>query len=575
MNFPMDFIIYEIKTAVLFAVFYMFYRLLLSKETFHRLNRTVLLCSAMASALLPLCRITLHKTVEIPARLENTLDIPVIADIGQKGNAFPIDEAILLIFCVGAIMMLAKTAISVYSVMRIILRSKRLPQPDGTVIAVTQGNTAPFSWMKYIVISQKDWDDRHDEIIIHEKAHIRLCHSWDLLFIDLFTALQWFNPAIWMLRSDIRAIHEYEADREVLRSGINATQYQLLLIKKAVGMSGHSITNSFNHSTLKKRITMMSCKKSNFVKALRVLFAIPLIGICLIANARTDIDYVVSSDIPPTAADEQDGQGQASISITSYYTDSKDTQSSDDDKAIVIMKSKSGEYTMSITKDSQSENLVHSFSFIDDETGKTLQTLNLNELLEKKGIIVQESGNSTIITLTDEGLDENELFFDLTKNVRFQINGKDIQETKGHDVAIEGKPGTMYIVSDSDGEGIIINYSFSEQSGQDGKKYPLNKVEVAPTFQGGDVNSFSKWVMQNLKYPEDAIKNKTEGTVILQFTIDKSGKLVNPSIIKGVNESLDNEALRVVSKSPEWTPGMIDDKPVNVTFQFPLIFKLK
>lgn len=568
------FLIYEMKTAVLFAVFYLFYRLLLSKETFHRLNRAVLLCSAMASALLPLLRITVHKTVEIPARIGNTADIPIVADLGQAGKTFPIDDILLYILAAGAIAIIANTLLSIYSVMRIIRNGNRIPRPDGTVIVVIQGNTAPFSWMKYIIMSEKDWSGKHDEILIHEKAHIRLGHSWDILFINLFTALQWFNPVIWMLRGDLRSIHEYEADREVLKSGINATQYQLLLIRKAVGMSGHSITNSFNHSTLKKRITMMSCKKSTFAKALRVLFAIPLIGICLIANARTDIDYVVSGDIPPTAADGQDGQGQASISITSYYTDDKDKQSSDDDKAVVIMKSKSGEYIMSITKDSKSEKMVHSFSFIDDETGKTLQTISLNELLEKKGIIVQESGNSTVITLTDEGIDKNELFFDLTKNVRFQINGKDIQETKGYDVALEGKPGTIYIVADSDGEGIIINYSFSEQSGQDDKKYPLNKVEVAPTFQDGDVNSFSKWVMQNLKYPEDAIKNKTEGTVILQFTIDKSGKLVNPSVIKGVNESLDNEALRVVKESPEWKPGMTDGKPVNVTFQFPIVFKL-
>lgn len=254
------FLIYEIKTAVLFAVFYLFYRLLLSKETFHRLNRAVLLCSAMASALLPLLRITVHKTVEIPARIGNTADIPIVADLGQAGKTFPIDDILLYILAAGAIAIIANTLLSIYSVMRIIRNGNRIPRPDGTVIVVIQGNTAPFSWMKYIIMSEKDWSGKHDEILIHEKAHIRLGHSWDILFINLFTALQWFNPVIWMLRGDLRSIHEYEADREVLKSGINATQYQLLLISKAVGMSGHSITNSFNHSTLKKRITMMSCK---------------------------------------------------------------------------------------------------------------------------------------------------------------------------------------------------------------------------------------------------------------------------------------------------------------------------
>ena len=104
------FLIYEIKTAVLFAVFYLFYRLLLSKETFHRLNRAVLLCSVMASALLPLLRITVHKTVEIPARIGNTADIPIVADLGQAGKTFPIDDILLYILAAGAIAIIANTA---------------------------------------------------------------------------------------------------------------------------------------------------------------------------------------------------------------------------------------------------------------------------------------------------------------------------------------------------------------------------------------------------------------------------------------------------------------------------------
>jgi TonB family protein len=188
---------------------------------------------------------------------------------------------------------LGHTVLSVWKVMLLIRRSEQHAQPDGTTLCVTgNAEVAPFSWMHYIVMNRKDYEALDAAILTHERGHIRLRHSWDVLLVDLLTALQWFNPAMWMLRQDLRAIHEYEADGAVLSQGINARQYQYLLISKATGIGGYSIANGISHSTLKNRITMMLHKKSSRSSLLKLLALLPIVGITLALNARTVTDYV-------------------------------------------------------------------------------------------------------------------------------------------------------------------------------------------------------------------------------------------------------------------------------------------
>ena len=287
-----NFLIYDAKVAVLIIVFYMFYRLMLSHETFHRVNRVVLLLTAVASFVLPLCVITLHKTVRmeaVPTVSVGDLQMEVAADAG------PVWWQMLLplIFIIGVVATLGHTLTSILKVWLLIRRSEQHLQPDGTIVCVTgNAEVSPFSWMHYIVMNRSDYEEHNAAILAHERGHIRLRHSWDLLLVDLLTALQWFNPAMWMLRQDLRAIHEYEADGEVLSQGINARQYQYLLISKASGIGGYSIANGISHSTLKNRITMMLHKKSERSSLLKLLALIPIVGLALALNARTVTDYV-------------------------------------------------------------------------------------------------------------------------------------------------------------------------------------------------------------------------------------------------------------------------------------------
>ena len=257
----LEFLTYDLKVAAIIAVFYMFYRLLLARETFHRVNRIVLLLTALASFILPLCVITTHQTVVMPMPQIGVEMGPMVAEV-ESEPVTPLWQIVLpVLFIIGMAATLANTLWSVCKILTLIRHSEQHPQADGTIICVT-GNAelAPFSWMHYIVMNRSDYDIRDAAILAHERGHIRLRHSWDVLLVDLLTALQWFNPAIWMLRSDLRAIHEYEADGVVLSQGINARQYQYLLITKADQCA--SISIPVNHKSRWHR-RVLPCQRNH------------------------------------------------------------------------------------------------------------------------------------------------------------------------------------------------------------------------------------------------------------------------------------------------------------------------
>lgn len=285
-----SFLIYQLKVAVIMAVFYIFYRLFLIKDTWHRLNRIVLLSTALLSFLLPVCIITIHKTEVLP--------MPV-AQLMQAVSSTPAQPstpwwhiALMTVYTAGVIFVLARVIASVLRVRSIIRHARKEILTDGTAVFIMPGNAASFSWMGHIVISEADWNNNESAIIRHEKAHVALRHSIDVLVTDLIAALQWFNPAIWMLRIDLRAVHEYEADDTVLRSGTDLRSYQYLLISKAAAMNGYTIANNFNHSILKNRIFMMEKETSTRRSLLRALYLLPLVCISLALNAQTKVNYV-------------------------------------------------------------------------------------------------------------------------------------------------------------------------------------------------------------------------------------------------------------------------------------------
>ena len=302
------FFVYILKSSVCLAVFYLFYRLLLSRETFHRFNRVALLSILLLSCLLPLVEVTVEKQTEVHQTMMTLEQWLMLADMMNTTNVAELQieevtvtwiQVALLVYLAGILLFAFRNG---YSLLKLgnLLRSGRKEDlskyTDGgekVTLIVHDHDIAPFSWMKYIVISQKDLDENGREILIHELAHIQNRHSWDLLVADICIFFQWFNPASWLLKQELQNIHEYEADETVIDKGVDAKQYQLLLIKKAVGTRLYSMANSFNHSKLKKRITMMLKEKSNPWARLKYLYVLPLAAIAVTAFARPEISEKV------------------------------------------------------------------------------------------------------------------------------------------------------------------------------------------------------------------------------------------------------------------------------------------
>lgn len=280
--------LYSLKVGACLAVFYLFFKLLLSRETFHRFNRIVVLAAMVVSFLLPLCVITVERELPVePALAVMARTLPDVPAAAPAPEPFPWRMLVGGIFVAGVAVTCLRTFCSLGAVVRLICRGRRERQPDGVILVHADRDVAPFSWGRCIVMTDRDLAENGEAILTHERAHLQLHHSVDLLVTDLAGCLQWFNPAMWLLRRELRAIHEYEADEAVLRSGVDARSYQMLLIKKAVGGRWYSVANSLNHSKLKNRITMMLRKRSSRWAEARVLLLLPLAGVALGAFAET------------------------------------------------------------------------------------------------------------------------------------------------------------------------------------------------------------------------------------------------------------------------------------------------
>ncbi|MBP5418545.1 MAG: M56 family metallopeptidase [Bacteroidales bacterium] len=285
----MEMIIYSLKVAAILIAFYLLYKWVMSRETHHSANRFLLLGSAALAFVLPLCSISMHTssfnpTVAISQAVVGLEEVIVGANSG--GSSFHWMPIAISLFYIGVVFCVVRIVMSIVTVLKIVGLGTKQHLPNGIMLVVVDGEQAPFSWFCYIIISRKDYEENAAEILTHEQAHISHRHSIDVLLCDLMCCLQWFNPAMWLLRRELCAVHEYEADKAVLDSGINAKQYQLLLIKKAAGAKWYSIANSFNHSKLKYRITMMSRRKSSRWTLAKALYVLPIAAFAMVAFAQ-------------------------------------------------------------------------------------------------------------------------------------------------------------------------------------------------------------------------------------------------------------------------------------------------
>ncbi len=345
---------YIIKSSLLLAVLYGGFALLLSRETFHRFNRIALLSVLVASMVLPLIRLTIQKPqflcykkpeVVLAEQQSDSKKDAVQADIqyaGKNGGiAYPYtqngwitdpSEQVMKAFhpscggdgggfslggtvggCVYLLGFLASLAIffvGLFRLFREIRGGLHTKDELGNTIVIHGGDFAPFSFLHYIIISASDYEHLRRPILAHEQAHIRLGHTYDLLLLEAVKAVLWFNPFVYLLGRDLKAVHEYEADNAVLSFGIDAKSYQLLLVTKAVGSRLQTVCNNLSHHSLKKRINMMHTQKTNRWLMGKALILPALMALALVVWAKPKVEEIIPSNETVSSIVEDNDQVQ-------------------------------------------------------------------------------------------------------------------------------------------------------------------------------------------------------------------------------------------------------------------------
>ena len=410
------FLLYIGRSSLYLALFYAFFLLAMRRTTFFRLNRILLLVGTLVCFLLPLLRL---RTIEVQAF---SVGVPMpmeVAETTQTAQAAAINPWVIL-YVAGFLGVLTWTLKAVVRMQKTIRMGTVQRLEDGARVVFTDAAIPSFSWGRTIVMNRKD-AEANPAILLHEQAHVQKAHTLDILLFTAVTLVHWFNPLVWITLSELKLLHEYEADDAVLNHGIDATQYQLLLVRKAVGDKRFTLANGFQHAKLKNRIDMMLSKPTAGWRRLSWLAILPfLAGTMFLCNPV---------------------------------------------RAKVV------------------------------STGPDFQMETVDDL-------------PTVL------------------------------------------PDTTKTLSYAD-------------------------VEVKPLFNGKDAVEFSKWVNENLQYPDAAKKSGAQGRITLRFTVGTDGKVGDVKVLRGVDPDLDAEALRVVSSSPDWTPGYVQGEPVKVTYVFPVIFKLR
>ena len=278
---------YIIKSALVLAMLYVCIMPLLEKETFHRLNRIIILGCLILSFFVPFIHFTggTNPTVNM---LRQAVQLPeiMIDGNGSEQSIWNLADIMICIYIIGVVAIFTMTVVQTASLILRLRKCEQIADNRGNTIVLTDYTISPFCFFHYIVMSRDDYANNRGFILTHEQEHIRLRHYIDLIILQVATIIQWFNPFVWLIGKNLKAIHEFEVDEAVLNKGIDATQYQQFLVIKAVGNRLQPFANNLNKESLKRRIIMMNQKRSNRWMMLKALLVIPVatLAVSVFAN---------------------------------------------------------------------------------------------------------------------------------------------------------------------------------------------------------------------------------------------------------------------------------------------------
>lgn len=607
--------LYVIKAAITLALLYSCFFLFLSKETFHRFNRCMLVGIMLVSLVMPM----FHFTTEHPTTLNEEVYIvqnyiehdtaPIIVT-AQQAQGITWIQALTWIYMAGVVLMLILTLVQATSLIRFMSSGVRHTDSQGNTVILHNNDVPPFSIFRYIVMSVKDYESCRQYILTHEQEHIRLGHTYDLLLLQGMKTLMWFNPFIWFLSRDLKAVHEYEADQAVINQGIDAKSYQQLLVMKVVGNRLQPFTNNLNHGSLKKRIVMMYQKPSNRWLMLKALCAIPVAALTINTFAtpiETDpvedmVKTLETTNVPafnevketlPSPKTAEEASEEKPFAITT------DSNNIDDNPLILI-----NGHEVKIPADIKT---------IDGETLGKMLHINKEDIASvtvlKNGAataIYGEKAKNGVISIETKAFQAQPKDTVVVKNEVSDV--LNISSAVNIDELMEKLPGAE---KHEDGS-ITINGKVVKKillQGQevydDDDDDPVFEVTEEPAQYPGGQAALMQYLAQNIRYPKISAENGVQGRVIVQFVVEKDGSLSNFAVVKksgdtitknaqsGITvnalgsateeskvpqeafDAINAEAVRVLREMPKWIPAKQRGQEVRMRYTLPITFRLQ
>ncbi len=614
------FLIFVIKSAFALALLVSLFMAFMSRETFHRLNRYLLLGIVVCSLVLPTVNIGIEspfsrfvailsadEKVDIGLPLDdlNGLELGDVAAesvVGESINAtssvdsVPLDwlSIVSVIYIIGVTVLLVRQTVIYVQLFKIMKRARPVDSllygVDGIKLRLHDGEEMPFSWFGWVVVSSQDINDGAKEILIHERTHVNAGHSWDILFVDAVIMFQWFNPLAWIMKNCLKDIHEFEADEAVINCGVNTKRYQYLIIKKAVGERLlNSIANSFNHSLTKKRITMMCKEKSKKWKYAKALYVLPVVATvaCSFSTAvSTDAtDNVTTSKGNEIAVNETNVFGQKVVEDSKIFLHFSWQDPDNNGKLCIMLEEDDGNVYGKVIGATDEFVSVRE-GFMPGYFDRPMKEVSLN------GDIL------TFAIYADDGEFYTEPLgcVGCLKGQKLHFSESAPNDGKYTNSAYFKGCKTKYVLDLENGELTSYQYpyqgdtlrlnkqvrKFTTKSREehkvnrmvDGNGETIHQVvEEQPQFPGGE-QAMNEYFKKNVK-TDVGVKYESP---IVSIIVKKDGTITDARLLQSSGvEAIDNEVLRVVRSMPKWSPGKLGNENVNALHVFPvnLTFQVK
>ncbi|MBR5082337.1 MAG: M56 family metallopeptidase [Bacteroidales bacterium] len=515
--------------AAAIAVLWLVYRLLFRNSNRLQFNRCFLLTSLLLSLAMPL--LGLLSGLEVPqmATLKQNLfngmmlnevivtpdGQPVLPDVTVTASTqshFSVWQVVAGIYLVGVGVMTLLFLIKLGRLVALIIRSQKRKM-EGCTAVFTGREQGSFSFFRYAFFPNENVDP---DILRHEISHIEHRHSWDILFAELMMILQWFNPFIYMYKKELQSLHEYQADRDVVATGVDKKNYMMLILQQCTAVDFSGMSNNFSLILTKKRIKMIT--KNEKAKGLwwRLLATLPVLAVLLIANTKV-------------AAQEQKSE-KIDINVEMGWFEVYDDFGNPMNLTDTVIYNEDG-------------------SYVKFETTEAPDPIS-GEMRSK-------------ITATCCNADGTP-----NQDIQFHISA---MEKHGDTTMYQVDPFSFSV--DKFKLKILTTEDTPTQVLEKDNDNVFQMVEQMPEFPGG-VEAMMHYVANNVKYPQEARDKNISGRVFVSFVIEKDGSVNEAKVMRGIGGGCDEEAVRVVKNMPKWKPGMQKGKPVRVSYMMPLNFKL-